>query len=319
MINRITISALFAVSFALLFNGCGGSRQAVVEQASLEPVMTEFAEIVTGSEQLTFGEVDNGLGNFHPNGESIIYQSYATGKWQLMELDLLDLSISQIHSSDANDENPVWLPDGESLLFVSDRNSGDEMRRDIYLFTPNDDIAIPLAVSEADDWYPIALNDEMFAYLSERGSVNDDPLQKPNVLLAQQLFSDVEPKIIFDTDQNISAPVPLPDGNYVVRTPDAKLGLIAENSGSIKVLTPENLRCGTPAYSNQNGWIVFSGSMNNIPGLYLFDYQTNRFQRISSINGEVRYPQFSPNGEWILFTQEVNGIFQLFRIQIRAI
>ncbi len=321
---------LFIALLCLIIAGCGGARRGVepgeraaAETAEIvepEPSLPgAFVSMVGDPEQLTTTDYDNGIGSFHPDGNRITFQSFIEGRWQINQLDLTDLAVAPLMTSRSNDENPVWSPDGTVLLFVSDRDGGSDLERNIYLYSPEEDISTALVTVEGDDWFPVPLNDESFLFMSERDSDPAAPvMDKPNTLLQKSYFAEGESITLVDSGMNISAPAIIDSTSLVVRVLEGRLALYDLNSGESEVLTPSRMHCGTVAYSPVNGWLAFAGRIGDEYRLYLYDLEKRIYQPLPGIEGDVRYPMFSPDGKTLIYSKEVDGIFQLFKVDIIA-
>lgn len=77
--------------------------------------------------QVTF--VVNAYANVAPDGSRLVYQSDASGNWDLYVMSADGTRLRQITDDPAADITPVFSPDGQRILFVSER-LGD---RDIYV------------------------------------------------------------------------------------------------------------------------------------------------------------------------------------------
>lgn len=321
MSNGISLRTTAAL-ISLILIGCGGARKSVTvepEQPGAEPqfLFGIVAEVASGPQQLTFEACNNGIGAYHPGGERIVFQSDRDGRWQIYELNPTDGRSQRLISSPSNDENPVWMPDSSGILFVSDRNSGGrEYGRDIFFYDPASVLTATLADDAADDWYPVPVSADEYLFLSERGT----PEGTPDYLAVNGLYrghlSGEPPMRVGAADLDPSAPADIGDGRQLVRTAAGRLAILNSGDGGLELLTPPSLHCGTAAYSQSRRIAVFSAREGEIYQLYLIDLATRTAQKLETGDGEVRYPQISPDGNRILFAKEVEGYFQLFQMEL---
>ncbi len=344
------LTTLFTITLLIvILQGCAGKTDSIsVTQEEAASAETETAEIessvvqteelipeevepviITGqlippsseTEQLTFGQADNGIATFHPAGSSIVFQSNRDGNWQIYELNFDNKESNRLIISDANDENPVWTTDGNSLLFVSDRDAsvGKEWERDIYLFSNPDLGIMRITSTTADDWYPVADMDASFVFLTERDADITMPIYQRQNALYRGYLDGSPPVEIAGADLDPSSPQPLGDGNYLIRTSEGTLAILDPITTDIEELTPSTLRCGTFSLHPQWEWIVFSAKeADNAPAfaLYLFDLGSRTIQKLDVPSEDIRYPQFSPDGSSIVYTAVVDGFYQLFNFEI---
>ncbi len=105
-------------------------------------------------ERLTDDTWDEKDPKWSPDGRRIVYSSDRPhsvvltaeprpggfGDYGIYEYDLGTRATREIVNTWGHDEQPTWAPDGERLLFISDRNGS----RDVYLVDPNDSLFVQL-------------------------------------------------------------------------------------------------------------------------------------------------------------------------------
>jgi Tol biopolymer transport system component len=105
-------------------------------------------------ERLTDDTWDEKDPQWSPDGKRIVFSSdrphsivleadphgSAYGDYGIYEYDLESRTVAEVVNTWGHDEHPVWAPDGERLLFISDRNGA----RDVYLMDPVDSIFVQL-------------------------------------------------------------------------------------------------------------------------------------------------------------------------------
>ncbi|MDP8240755.1 MAG: hypothetical protein P9X24_16825 [Candidatus Hatepunaea meridiana] len=332
--NHWLIRLFLTVLVCIYFIGCAGTKE---EMSTLPETEAEAEADTTGidetevrveigtvatpegeSIQLTTGDFHNGIGNFHPDGNHIAFQSKRDGHWQVFELNLDNNSENTLFTDQFNDENPIWTPDGLNLLFVSDRDGGgDEWERDVYSFNPATGEVKRLTDAKSDDWYPIPVDEASFLFLSERGT--DEKLQvihKQNSLYIGFLDGSKPFKIV-GAEVDPSSPIPWKGNRFIIRTPKGALAVWSAEDQSTELLTPSNMKCGSATINLDKNWLVFnSREQGTTYKLYLLDLNTKTLQPLNTIGGEVRYPQFSPDGNTILYTAEIDDYYQLFKLQL---
>lgn len=334
-------TGIIILSLAFVFViGCGGGKgkvtvkpeplisdesvaeeQAVAEpvpviEPIVEPVETgEILSSLTEPVQLTFSEGDNGFGQVHADGQQIVFQSNRDGHWQVYVLDLADNSERRLMKSESNDENPIWAGDGDQILFVSDRDGTGEWERDIYRYILVTGEISRLTFSAADDWSPLLLDpeEESFLFLSERESDSSEPFYSKANALFKGFFNGDEPLLIAGPDIDPSSPVVIDDETYLYRASSGVLQTFSVDHGVSDPLTPSWIKCGSPTLDPLTGMIAFTGKDGAYFNLFLLDCDAEKIQQIAKINSDIIYPRFSLNGDFVIFTSEVDGHYQLFR------
>jgi len=322
MSSRISLY-IAATTLALGIIGCGGARVQVPvtpeeTTPAAEPMISfgTVAEVVAGPAQLTTDPSNNGLGSYHPNGSRIVFQSDRDGRWQIYQRDLLSGVEELVTGSESDDENPMWLPDSSGILFVSNRNHPrSEFARDIFFYDPVSIQIATLTENAADDWYPVPIDPDSYYFLSEPNDAEGNPTYETPNGLYRGMLDGSPAEMVAGIDVNPSAPADLEDGALLVRTNEGQLAKLGAN-GQLELLTPASLVCGTAAYSHVRKFVAFNAREEEVYHLYLFDLEKKIVQKIETGEGEVRFPQFSPDGGKILFSQEVEGKFQLFQLEL---
>jgi len=321
------LSRKFTVTIAVLLlaglTGCGGARKSVTTEPETSPAIEmtvqygELAQVESGPTQLTSDNYNNGLGSFHPSGDRIAFQSDRDGRWQIYELNLADNAQRALVTSEANDENPVWTPDSSGILFVSDRNGGGkEFARDLYVQYVADGASARLTEDPADDWFPVPVDATSFMFLSERGvAEGTTDFEAKNGLYLGSLTG-APATAITSPDLDPSSPARIAAGKYLLRNASGQLGVFTSESGSFEVVTPETFHCGTVCYNDTRALAVMTAREGDSFGLFLFNPEAKLFQKLDTGEGEVRFPQFSPDGKKILYTKEVGQNFQLFELHL---
>lgn len=325
--------------------------EVVVEADTLSEVSLTEAKLaleLSAPEQLTFGKADNGIGSFTPDGRKILFQSNKDGIWQIYELDLekpleelvvpdsttpegqttvtdtavvsSQANVTKLFESNYNDEFPVSTPDGSRVLFVSDRDrdaySLSDYQGNIYLYNRGDGSVTRLTDHPADDWFPVSVDNESFLFLTER----DVSADMPDYLLRNSLYKGFfdgrvpEPMLGADFDPN--SPIYVEGGSLYFKTNAGRLVEQGSDSTGLKPLTPTTMRTGIAHYSKTGNLYVLTAKVGDRYKLFILDSATSSYELIETGEGELRYPQVSPDGSQIIFSKEQDGNFQLFRIRV---
>src|SRR5262245_36988508 len=104
---------------------------------------------------------------FSNDNKKILFQSNASGKWQLQVLDIALNSVRNITHDTANNNFPDWSPDNKLIAFVSDRDGNEE----IYLLNTIDSSLKRITNDAARDIHPYFSPDGNFIlFNSTRGN-----------------------------------------------------------------------------------------------------------------------------------------------------
>ena len=232
----------------------------------------------------------------------------------------------------ADDQRAVWSPTGEQILFVSDRGGA----RDLYLMDPDGSKVRRVFKFKIEDWRtnPTWSPDgKRFAY--EYLDWNDLTSTIYIATLGEQ-----EAKELVEKGAD---PVWSPDGT--------EIAYIASGIGNVRRVTLIDIRTrkqkqllprkaipwqNGPSWSAAGDKLAFSWNNNPIPLPHILDvkiwdawqakktvYIVNRDgtglqQLVDEAGPYAQYPALSPNGDEVLYTQEIKGRFQIFKVDVNS-
>ncbi len=108
---------------------------------------------------------------FAPDGESIVFQSNATGNWDLYSMRLDGSGLRAIVASAGADITPVFSPDGSKLVFVSERDG----QREVYICDRDGGAQRRVTNDPGHDLHPVwSPNGERLLFSSNRGNASPD-------------------------------------------------------------------------------------------------------------------------------------------------
>ena len=227
-----------------------------------------------------------------------------------------------------NDLQAVWSPTGEKILFISDRGGV----RDLYLMDPDGTNVRRVFKRKTKiyrtnpTWSP---DGKHIAYVNAKlGNLNSDIHIAP---LGEQ------------EDEHIAKgwyPSWSPDGTEIAYSVDqpfaSQLTFINVQTRAQEQPLPKKTLIWQyyPSWSAIGDRLAFTGNKHLIPPILERDLQkawkdkqtiyiVNRDgsglkQLIDEAGPYAQYPALSPNGEKVLYTQEINGDFQIFKLNLNS-
>ncbi len=225
----------------------------------------------------------------------------------------------------ANDVGAVWSPTGEQILFVSDRDGV----RDLHLMDADGSNVRRVFKKEANRHYPSwSPDNKQIAYTHMRWDKNRFPIYIAT--LAEQEEEELGVDGIF--------PVWSPDGTEIACTIRGLITLINVRKGNQKQPIRRKAMYWQlePDWSTAGDKFVLSGNKNLLPAdrkprdpfppgwidkqtIYIVNRDgTDLRQLVGEAGPKAQYPALSPNGDTVLYTQEINGEFQILKLDINS-
>ena len=226
----------------------------------------------------------------------------------------------------ADDQQADWSPTGEQILFVSDRGGA----RDLYLMDPDGSDVRRVFKFKIEDWRtnPTWSPDgKQIAY----GRMNWGKLT--STIYITTLEEQEEEELIARS----SFPAWSPDGSEIAGSVRERLTLINVHTGAQKQLLPKKVESFQrfASWSAVGDKLAFAWNKHPLPPpdaerrvheewldkltIYIVNRDGTGLQPLVDEAGPyAQYPALSPNGDEVLYTQEINGDFQIFKLHLNS-
>ena len=263
-----------------------------------------------------------------PTTPKILFSSARDGNGEIYIMNPDGSEQVRLTQHPANDLNAVWSPTGEQILFVSDRGG----RRDLYLMNADGSKVRRVFKFKIDEWRtdPTWSPDgEQFAYTQ----INWD-----KDIYAIHISNLAKPEANFFA--NGLCPAWSPDGAEVAysRFEDGQITLINVRTGAQKRVLPRKELGGqmSLSWSAMGDKIAFDWNNNRRPQdfkpgdkfpegwtdkrtIYIANRDGTGLQQLVNEAGpKAVNPELSPNGKEVLYTQEIKGALQIFKLDINS-
>ena len=225
----------------------------------------------------------------------------------------------------AQDLEAVWSPTGEKILFVSDRGGV----RDLYLMDPDGTNVRRVFKSKIEEWRTKptwAPDGKQFTY--ERVNRTQFTVWLYIATLGEQ----EEALLVEGTSPSWS-----PDGTEIACIVKGRLTFINVHTQNLKQLLPKEATAWQrhPSWSVTGDKLAFAWNKKPwppiLPGehipnewldaetIYIINRDGTGLQQLVEEAGPyAQYPALSPSGDEVIYTQEVNGFLQIFKVDVNT-
>ena len=230
----------------------------------------------------------------------------------------------------AEDLDAVWSPTGEKILFTSNRR---DLRprgtRDLYLMDPDGSNVRRVFKKKIEAWR----TDPTWSPDGKQFAYESIDWGRLKITLHIAILGEQESEFFV----NGSFPAWSPDGAEIACSVGGRLALINVRTGAQKRLLPRNVESfqRDASWSAAGDKLAFSWNKHPLPPpdadrevhaawkdkitIYIVNSDgTDLQQLIEEAGPYAQYPALSPNGDAVLYTQEINGDFQIFKLDLNS-
>ncbi len=226
------------------------------------------------------------------------------GLWQIFVMDTDGSGVHLISDGAGNDTSPVWSPDGQRVLFVSQRDGN----RELYVMNIDGGNPHNLTNNAADDWTPAWSPDgAKIAFSSNRSGGWE-------IFTADADGENV--RQLTDGGSNIS-PAWSPDGTQLVfsskRDGNWEIYAMAADGTNVRRLTVNDVNDLAPVWSPDGKLIAYETNLDGNVEVYVMTAAGGNPRNISQMPyANDHGPVWSPGGRQLLFYSNRNGDWDLF-------
>ncbi|MBI1278584.1 MAG: hypothetical protein GC179_10705 [Anaerolineaceae bacterium] len=268
--------------------------------------------------------------SWSPDGKQLAYVATVNGHSDVFRLDVECTSLFSVcgksvnlTQNSASDGEPVWSPDGRSIVFVSERNGAPEL----YWMPTTGGAAYNLTHDSASDSFPVWSPDgRMLAFYSDRSGFLEVYVMNMDCL--RQIATC--PSAIHRLGGGFnSLPAWSPDSKQLAYFANGDLLLVPSEclarsdtcADSAYNLTRSPFTDWYPVWSPDNQRLLFQSNRSSQPQIYTADVQCESALKdcakpLKNALSYSLYPSFSPDGHQIMLLSNDSNSQELFLLSV---
>jgi Tol biopolymer transport system component len=281
--------------------------------------------IVVATAALTVGGMAlTAQATFPGDNGRIAFSSNRSGRFQIYTISPHGRRLQQLTNAPGNSVIADWTPDGERIVFDTDRvtpNCAEDCNVEIFIMDADGSNETRLTRNRAFDGDPAVSPDgEWIAFWSDRDGGDPDifVMRIDGSRLVQLTHNDGS----FDQDPSWS-----PDGRWLAFASNRRGGVPAVykmriDGTDVSRLTPLRLRAGVPDWSPEGDELAFASNadVDQPSDIYTVDSNGSDLSRLTRVAEEESYffPSWSPNGRKIVVSHFSNENVNIAIITARS-
>jgi tol-pal system beta propeller repeat protein TolB len=208
---------------------------------------------------------------------------------------------TRVLSQSGSVAEPAWSPDGQRIAYTSGRQSGNY---EIFIVDRNGNQDVPLlkrafGYTWAADWSPdgtqilFSSNVEGLAqlYVVDLDGTTPRALTEPNTNSFFARWSPDGKRIAFTSDRSGSG--------------DNEIFVMNGDGSQVQQLTDNDLDDAAPSWSPDGAMLAYHSYEQGVMNIHLYDLNSRRSRPLTREPLPVRFPHWTPDGRYVLATQEI--------------
>lgn len=246
-----------------------------------------------------------------PQGARVAFHSSVQGNFEIYSVRPDGANLTNLTRHPGNDLYPSWSPDGQRLVFASDRDGADIGLFDLYIMNRDGSGLTRLTNSpESRDDLPVWSNDgNWIAFVSDRDGDSD--------IYAVTVDGSQLVRVTDNVDVTDSYPDWSPDDSQIVFMSDeGRLDFEIyriNRDGTGRVRLPQSdANEAYPSWSPDGTRILFSSGRDGNWKIYTMDLDGNDLRNLTSTGANDTRARWSPDGSKITFQSDRSGTTDIY-------
>jgi len=302
---------------------------AILQGPQAEFYKPQISNYVSGKyliQQVTNSPDDEAFPSFSSDGNSIIYQKYVGGNWDIYQYNLQTQTQSVVISTPDDEELPAYSPDGTKLYYTS---TSDDKRpidpelkvREIMVMDLADRYIANLTQTVADDWLPRCNSSGSYlVFVSERSDLRRVPYtQKHSDIFIMEANGNFQRNLTKSSDNEGGACFNR-DGSKIFfhsnRNGNYDIFVMDVDGGHQMTVIDNPANDVNPYASLITDKIVFFSNRDGNYEIYLANSDGSNQRRLTFNPAGDFNPVFSPDGKNVAFHSNRDGNMDIFLINL---
>lgn len=244
-----------------------------------------------------------------PDGQHILYESSASGNWEIYVMDLEGLdndggNVTQLTRDEALDRMPAWSPDGKHIVFVSDRDGDFE----VFRMRADGSGQVQLTHNDQAEIHPYWSPDGKRIIFNRR--VAGRPLYAVHMMSSDGTD---EEQILLDDELNSYAQLS-PDGSLIVfdkwyenNQENGEIYVMNADGTDLRRLTDNpDAYDGYPTWFPDSRTVLFSSEVEGVFKLFSIQVDGANLRQVTFGAGDDQRADVSPDGRKIVFNRTID-------------
>ncbi|MFH1144958.1 MAG: DPP IV N-terminal domain-containing protein [Candidatus Eisenbacteria bacterium] len=255
---------------------------------------------------ILFGACDRERGAWSPKSAELAFMSDRDGDAEIYLVRGRSSKWTNLTNDPAKDNWPEWSPDGARIAFQSDRAGN----LDIWVMNADGSQPTQLTTDPESDYFPAWSPDgSRITFTSWRREPADR--ERAVHIYAMNADGSDQRRLIASSPGTSGGAIWAPDGRTLLLTREIRDQgtdiFLADASGRVvRRLTNDRANNGAPAFSPDGARVAFYSEHRKTSSLAIVDIDGSHRRTVLS-EGRCRYPRWSPDGRWLVYTAAVAG------------